>query len=292
MRHVRCVRESAGEGAALDKVAPFDARAEAAAGAGPLDALALSRALAVSRALSLGHERRLVPQRLVDRGQEKAAWRLRVAGLGGQVTVEGCYEAQLRLACVGAAIGLAAGAAFSAGLATLLAVCGLAFGWRLLPAAITRRAVLRAQEMERHLPEMLDVVALGMRSGLSFDRSVELYVQHFDTLLARAFAGAQQQWVCGLARRDEALRSIADSYDSPLFRRVVEGMVRSLRFGSSMAESLEAAAREARAGYRARKQEQVAKAPVKMMVPTGVLILPAMLIMVLGPVLLELMEGF
>ncbi len=59
-----------------------------------------------------------------------------------------------------------------------------------------------------------------------------------------------------------------------------------------MVESLESAARESRMAYRARRQEQVAKAPVKMMVPTGTLILPAMLIMVLGPVLLEMAGGF
>ena len=76
------------------------------------------------------------------------------------------------------------------------------------------------------------------------------------------------------------------------FARVVENVVRSLRFGSSLAESLEAAAAEARTQFRSRKQEQVAKASVKMMVPTGALMLPAMLLLVLGPVLLELMEGF
>lgn len=43
--------------------------------------------------------------------------------------------------------------------------------------------------------------------------------------------------------------------------------------------------------HRAQVEERVAKAPVKMMVPTGTLILPAMLLLVLGPVLLELMEG-
>ena len=48
----------------------------------------------------------------------------------------------------------------------------------------------------------------------------------------------------------------------------------------------------ASSGYKARRQEAVAKAPVKMMVPTGVLILPAMLMLVLGPVLLELAGGF
>ena len=85
--------------------------------------------------------------------------------------------------------------------------------------------------------------------------------------------------------------ALAASCDSPLFARVVENRVRSLRCGSSRAEGLESAAAGARAVHRAQVEERVAKAPVKMMVPTGTLILPAMLLLVLGPVLLELMEG-
>ena len=92
--------------------------------------------------------------------------------------------------------------------------------------------------------------------------------------------------------REEALRQVADSYDSPVMNRVIEDTIRSLRFGSSLADNLELVAEEVRAEYRSRKEEQVAKAPVKMMLPTGTLILPAMLILVLGPVLLELMKGF
>lgn len=78
-----------------------------------------------------------------------------------------------------------------------------------------------------------------------------------------------------MTNREDALRDLAASYDSPLFARVVESMVRSLRFGSSLAEGLESAAAEARAVHRAQVEERVAKAPVKMMVPTGTLILPA-----------------
>ncbi len=146
--------------------------------------------------------------------------------------------------------------------------------------------------MECDLSEMLDVVALGMRSGMSFDRSLDLYTGYFRTQLADAFRSAQRQWACGLASRPEALREVADSYASPLLARVIENIVRSRRFGATMADNLEDAAREARSGYKARRQEAVAKAPVKMMVPTGVLILPAMLMLVLGPVLLELAGGF
>ncbi|MFR1637839.1 MAG: type II secretion system F family protein [Eggerthellaceae bacterium] len=161
-------------------------------------------------------------------------------------------------------------------------------------AAAMPRAVKQAQR-ERADGEaifgMLEVVALGLRSGLSFDRSFGLYGAHFDSEFAGACAQALRAWSSGLATREESLRDLASSYDSALFARVVEGAVRALRFGSSLAEGFESAAVEARAVHRAHVEERVAKAPVKMMVPTGALILPAMLLLVLGPVLLELMEG-
>lgn len=217
--------------------------------------------------------------------------RLAAAGLGGALSPAGYGEARVRLMLGGAVLGGAVGLTATTELAALLAVIGAAAGWRALPWAVKRRSCRRAEAMECDLSEMLDVVALGMRSGMSFDRSLDLYTGYFRTQLADAFRSAQRQWACGLASRPEALREVADSYASPLLARVIENIVRSLRFGATMADNLEDAAREARSGYKARRQEAVAKAPVKMMVPTGVLILPAMLMLVLGPVLLELAGG-
>ena len=159
----------------------------------------------------------------------------------------------------------------------------VAGGAAAMPRAVKRAQRERADGLESDLSEMLEVVALGLRSGLSFDRGFALYGSHFDSDLARACVGAQHAWSLGLTNREDALRDLAASYDSPLFARVVESMVRSLRFGSSLAEGLESAAAEARAVHRAQVEERVAKAPVKMMVPTGTLILPAMLLLVLGP---------
>ena len=56
-----------------------------------------------------------------------------------------------------------------------------------------------------------------------------------------------------------------------------------------MAANLEALSAEARNQYRAACEEKIAKAPVKMLMPTGALILPAMLLLVMGPILLEMM---
>lgn len=214
------------------------------------------------------------------------------AGLAERITPLGFKRAQCRAAGVGLLAGAAMGAVFSAELAILLALLSVALGWAALPWAVLQQERRRAEELERRLSEMLEVVALGLRSGLSFDRGLQLYIEHFDSLLARSCASAKRQWSLGLKTREEALRALADSYSSPLFGRVIDGVVRSLRFGASLACDLEGFAAEAREAYRARKQEQVAKAPVKMMVPTGALMLPAMLLLVMGPVLLELMGGF
>ena len=214
------------------------------------------------------------------------------AGVAGDVTPEGFAEASLRLAGAFAAAAALAGALFSTELAVLGAAAGAAAGATALARAIKQVERERAEALGRSLSEMLETVALGLRSGLSFDRSFRLYGEHFDVPFARECAAAQRAWTFGLSTREEALRDLAASYDSTLLARVVESVVRSLRFGSSLAEGLETAAAEARADHRAHVEEQVAKAPVKMMVPTGTLILPAMLLLVLGPVLLELMEGF
>lgn len=225
----------------------------------------------------------------------RAGWfaaHARKAGLADEVSPEGFRECRVRLALGSAVVGGLVGAVLSNELMVLLGGVGLAAGALAPRWAVSDAERRRAREVERHLSEMLEVTALGLRSGLSFDRSFELYGTHFETPFAEACASARRRWSLGLTTRDEALRDLAATYDSEQLARVVENMVRSLRFGSSLAESLESAAAEARAEHRARLEERVAKAPVKMMMPTGALILPAMLLLVLGPVLLELANGF
>lgn len=251
----------------------------------------LGYAVGLERRISLQAASSHAPARFAGDAQ-KLSEALHRAGLASLLSTQGCAGARLRLTALGLLAGSLTGALLSNELAVLLGVAGALVGMASVPWALRREAQARVAALERELPEMLEVVSLGLRSGLTFDRSLALYCQHFDTPFSRACASAQRQWSLGLLPRDQALRQLAASYDSTLFVRVVEGMVRSLRFGSSLAQGLESAAAEARAVHRARREEQVAKAPVKMMVPTAALILPAMLILVLGPILLELMEGF
>lgn len=277
-------RRRAARARALDEALPLE-------GAGDLE-----RGV-IRLAMRLGHPGRgappRAPARTLRRGRKGSSSTdlVKRAGLEGRVDEDGLRAARLRLAGMGAAAGAVVGAVISLEMGLLLAAVAAAAGLYAPTWALRRLERERALELERSLPEMLEVVALGLRSGLSFDRSFQLYSMHFPSSFARSCASAQKSWSLGLRTRDEALRELAQSYRSDQLERTAERIVRSLRFGSALAPDLEAAAAEARARRRSQVEERVAKAPVKMMVPTGALILPAMLILILGPILLELMQG-
>lgn len=215
-----------------------------------------------------------------------------LAGCGKEISVSGYCEAQLRLTLVGLVAGCFLGALLSTELAIVLAIVGAVLGASLLPRGVKTLRQKRSVCAERHLSEMLEVVALGLRSGLTFDRSFALYGSHFSNEFAQECARAYRKWSLGLMTREDALRELAASFDCNQLSRIVDTILRGLRFGSAITDSLEEAAAQSRATYRAALEERVAKAPVKMMLPTGTLILPAMLMLVMGPILLELAGGF
>lgn len=150
-----------------------------------------------------------------------------------------------------------------------------------------KAAIARKAEIEKHVPEMVDALALGMGAGLSFESAFKLYCSRFEDPLAKACDEASKSWESGLVSREDALRTLAAQEDVPILSRLVANILRCLRFGSPMLRVLEVLASESRSCYRARMEERVAKAPVKMLVPTTALILPAMLILVMAPVLLD-----
>lgn len=224
--------------------------------------------------------RALAPDRLVRL--------IAVAGLSGEVSVAALRRAQVRLALLGGGAGFALGFIASEYLGLLLCACaactGAAWPIRLLRA----RARERAECVERDLTRALDVLCLGLRSGLSLDRSLALYAAGFPSLLSADIEAMRAAWQSGLIGRDEAIRGLASRYDSELLGRTCSSIVRCLHLGSPLADGLAALSREGRQVCAAAIEEQVMKAPVKMMVPIGTLLLPALLLFVMGPVVLEL----
>lgn len=141
------------------------------------------------------------------------------------------------------------------------------------------------RECLAQMPVMIDVVVLGLSAGLSFDSSLELYCSRYGDALSRELGHALLSWRMGAETRGEALERAASSLGAPQLARFGSVVCESLAFGSPLAETLERQAQVMRDEQRSFVEEEIERAPVKMLVPLGTLIVPAMLLAILGPLL-------
>ena len=147
----------------------------------------------------------------------------------------------------------------------------------------------RSWQLDSELPALLEICALSMRAGMAFDQAFALAVKSLDGQLVKICSAQLAIWEKGLSSRALGLRQLKAEVNTELFSRFVTTVLRALRFGTPVAPLLVALAEESRRILYAKREEEVAKAPVKMLIPTGALILPAMLLLVLGPIMLDLM---
>lgn len=147
------------------------------------------------------------------------------------------------------------------------------------------RAAVDRRNMLRDMPAFLDIVILGLSAGLSFDASLELYCTRYATRLSAELTDAMLLWRIGVRSRSEVLEEMADRIDVAAFTRFTTTVSEALAFGTPLSDSLERQASVIRDEQRALVEAEIEKAPVKMIVPLGVLIMPAMLLAILGPLL-------
>ena len=152
-------------------------------------------------------------------------------------------------------------------------------------AADQARIVRTRASCLRQMPVMLDVVTLGLSAGLSFDSSLELYCQRYHEPLAEAMSEAMLTWRLGTSTREEALTGIAKRLGVSSLDRFAGVVSQALAFGSPLAATLEQQAQAIREEQRAQMEEEIERVPVKMLIPLGTLIVPAMLLAILGPLL-------
>ncbi len=141
------------------------------------------------------------------------------------------------------------------------------------------------------VPEMLDILTLGLSAGLSFDASLALYCERFDTPLSELMDLTRLTWSMGVASRSEALSSMAKTVHATSLERFAAAVSESLAFGIPLVQTLVRQASAIRADHRRDVEEAIEKVPVKMLVPLGTLVVPAMLLAVLGPLVAAALTG-
>lgn len=163
------------------------------------------------------------------------------------------------------------------------ATSGLARALARVFAPLRRLGSTHAAERAAELPEMLDIVALGLAAGLSFDAALSEYCAQGDGRLARELASAQLSWQMGLTTRGAALEEVGARLGEPALTRFAASVTEALELGTPLAATLDRQAHLAREEQRALVEERIERAPVKMLIPLGSLVVPAMLLAIVGP---------
>ena len=142
-----------------------------------------------------------------------------------------------------------------------------------------------AQVPLSEVSEMIDVVRLGLSAGLSFDAALEVFCANRRSTLAVRLERACMAWQVGVGTREDELLAAARDLDVRALETFAITVGQALALGAPLAETLAAQSREIRAAHRAAVEREIERAPVKLLIPTGTLILPALLLSILGPML-------
>lgn len=225
--------------------------------------------------------------------RKRAAKKITQAGADGALGVDRFLFAKTLCAVGGA--GLAASVAAVAGWSVFAGVFGtVAFGVVMFfvpDAWLDSKIERRRHDIVRSLPDMLDMLTISVEAGLGFDAALSKLVRSSTGPLAEEFGRALQEVQAGTSRK-EALRHMAKRADVPELATFTSAIVQADIFGISVAQVLRTQAGEMRLRRRQRAEETAQKAPVKIVIPLVVCVLPATIIVVAGPAVIRVAQIF
>ena len=173
----------------------------------------------------------------------------------------------------------------------LLAIVSGLFG---PPAMLDRLVTARSDRIRKAVPDALDLLVVCVEAGVSLDAALvrtsrDLYSSHPD--LAMEMAHVVRRVNAGMVR-EQALQSLHRRTGVDELRTLVSSMVQCERLGTSIARVLRVNADTLRQRRRQKAEKRAAQAALKMVIPLAFLILPALMMVVLGPAAIAFMTEF
>jgi tight adherence protein C len=201
------------------------------------------------------------------------------AGLEGSLTIE-------RL-CAYKAMGAVAFAAFalvaapSRGHLVWVVLAGV-LGFFAADLVLDSKARARQSAIGRELSEALDLLAITVEAGLGLEQALSVVSENLVGPLGDELTRLLREIELGVPRR-EALAALRDRTSVPELSGFVVALVQADSMGVSIADVLRVQASQVRLKRRQYAREQAAKTPVKILFPVIFGILPALMVVVLGP---------
>ncbi|MEL6529207.1 MAG: type II secretion system F family protein [Pseudomonadota bacterium] len=150
---------------------------------------------------------------------------------------------------------------------------------------LSNKASKRTKEIQKGLPDALDLLVICAEAGLTVDASFNRVAKE----LGRAYPELGDEFALTaielsfLNERRQAFNNLAYRVDLEAVKGVVTTMVQTERYGTPLASALRVLSAEFRNERMMRAEEKAARLPAIMTVPLILFILPVLFIVILGP---------
>lgn len=165
----------------------------------------------------------------------------------------------------------------------------------ILPSFILDRMIkTRQKNIQRAFPDALDLLVVCTEAGLSLDASIQKVAEEIkfsQPILSEELNLVISELRAGIDRK-KALIGIADRTGVEDIKGLMSSINQSMKFGSSIAETLRVYSEEFRDKRIQAAEEKAAKIGAKLIFPIAVCLLPSFILLVIVPFALNLMQVF
>jgi tight adherence protein C len=221
----------------------------------------------------------------------KTGEKLAQAGFKGAKAVALFQLTKFGSTLVGMLLGVAAAAAIHSrpGRVMLLAIAGAAAGAFIPGNYIGKRAKNRQIDIARQLSDGLDLLVVCVEAGLGLLEAIKTVGR--ETEFENLAIGRELSMVAGEvgagATLGDALRSLAERSGVEDMKPLAATLIQSEQLGAAIGPALRAISDSMRSRRRLKAEEAAQKTTIKILFPLVLMILPAMLMIIVGPAIVQ-----
>ena len=165
--------------------------------------------------------------------------------------------------------------------------------WALPPLMVAFQASERRIDIERGLPDVLDMMNMGVSQGLTVPQSLkrishEIAIAH--PALAEELRIVDQQAEVG--NLPQALRNFGNRIDSPEINSFTSLLVQSESTGTSISKALTEYSDSIRASLKERADTRANAASFQLLFPVALFLMPSVFLFLLGPAIVQMSDFF
>lgn len=215
---------------------------------------------------------------------------LELAGRPGNLTPEDFGAVRLVGAALMAAVGLLLGLLLANVVYLVIAIAvGAILGYFLPVLWLKQKVDGRRAEIQKALPDAMDLMVIAVDAGLGFDAALSRVAQKYKNALSIEFTKMLHEVSLGRPRQ-EAMDELGRSSGVDDLHNFIQAVIQSEQFGTGIAKILRIQSDEMRRRRRQRAQERAAQATLKMLLPMVGCIFPTLWIVLLGPAIMILIK--